>query len=84
MAGRPGIVGLGDTLFDLHYALAFACRRIDTFEGCGSESELVDRRRWFKCNMGWGEDHVPESHDAESVWFGLMGNLWQKALPHPN
>jgi hypothetical protein len=82
--GRPGIVGLGDTLFDLHYALAFAYRRIDTFEGCGTARELVDRRRWFKCNMGGGPDHPPEWHDAESVWFGLTGNLWQKALPHPN
>lgn len=79
--GRPGIVGLGDTLFDLHYALAFAYRRIDTFEGCGADRELVDRRRWFKCNMGWGADHAPEWHDAESVWFGMTGHLWQKALP---
>jgi len=75
-------VGLGDTLFDLHDALAFAYRRVDTFEGCGSDRELVDRRRWFKCNMGWGSDHEPEWHDAESVWFGLTGQLWQKVLPH--
>lgn len=83
-AGRPGIVGLGDTLFDLHYALAYAYKRVDTFEGCGSDRELVDRRRWFKCNMGWGSKHDPEYHDAESVWFGLTMNLWQKQPPHSN
>lgn len=79
--GRPGIVGLGDTLFDLHYALAFRYRRVDTFEGCGSNRELVDRRRWFFCNMGWGSNHDPEWHDAESVWFGMTANLWQRKLP---
>lgn len=82
--GRPGIVGLGDTLFDLHYALAFGYRRVDVFEGCGTDRELVDRRRWFKCNMGWGPNHEPEWHDAESIWFGLTARLWQKHLPQPN
>lgn len=82
--GRPGIVGLGDTLFDLHYAVAYAYKRIDYYDGCGNNRELVDRRRWFKCNMGWGEDVAPEYHDAESVWFGLTMKLWQKKLPHAN
>jgi len=80
-AGRPGIVGLGDTLFDLHYALAYAYRRVDFYQGCGADRELIDRHRWFKCNMGWGPDHAPEWHDAESVWFGMTANLWQKRLP---
>ena len=79
--GRPGIVGLGDTLFDLHYALAYVYKRVDYYEGCGSSRELVDRRRWFKCNMGWGSGHGPEYHDAESVWFGMTARLTQKQLP---
>ena len=79
--GRPGIVGLGDTLFDLHYALAYGYKRVDDYEGCGDDRELVERRRWFKCNMGWGPGHPPEWHDAESVWFGLTAKLWQKKLP---
>ncbi len=79
-SGRPGIVGLGDTLFNAHYALAYGYKRIDTYEGCGSNKELVDRRRYFKCNMGWGDDHS-EWHNAEDVWFGLTARLWQKQQP---
>ena len=79
-AQRPGIVGLGDIFWDLHYAVAYGYKRVDRYEGCGEDRELVDRRRWFKCNMGWGGPM--EWHDAESVWFGLTANLWQKKLPN--
>lgn len=82
-AGRPGIVGLGSTLFDAHYALAYGYKRVDFYEGCGSNKELVDRRRYFKCNMGWGESHGSEWHNAEDVWFGLTARLWQKKQPTP-
>lgn len=70
---RPGIVGIWNGIV-LHYALAFGYQRIEHFDNC--ESDGVDR--WFYCNMGWGENHPPEWHDAEAVWFGLTANLWQQ------
>lgn len=80
-AGRPGVVGLGDTLFDLHYALAYAYKRIDTYHLCSGDRKRVGRTRWFKCNMGWGAEKAPEWHDAESVWFGLTADLTQVKVP---
>ena len=75
-AGRPGVVGIW-TGITPHYALAYGYRRIETFEDC----EMVELRRWFKCNMGWGSDSPPEWHDAEAVWFGLTANIWQNNTP---
>jgi hypothetical protein len=78
---QPGIVGLGSTLFDDHYALAYAYNRIEVYEGCGSDRHLVELSRYFQCNMGWGDGYNPEWQNAEDVWFGLTAHIWQKQLP---
>lgn len=80
-AGHPGIIGIGGALWELHYPIAYVYRKILKYEGCGDDREVVDHWRSFKCNMGWGPTHPPEWHNAESVWFGLSADLYQKHLP---
>jgi hypothetical protein len=47
--GRPAIVGLG---WLWHYALAYAYR-YQEFKV--TPNIVLLRRRWFKCNQGWGK-----------------------------
>ena len=76
-AGYPGIVGLGSTLFDGHYPLAYAYLVEVHKEGCGSDSHVVDIGRFFACNMGWApvisrNGTTPRTSGSE--WRLISGN----------
>ena len=73
---RPGVVGIWSGITP-HYALAYGYKRVERYEDC----EQVELTRWFKCNMGWGDDDPPEWHDAEAVWFGLTASMTQVRTP---
>ena len=77
---RPGIVGIG-WWGDEHFALAYVYKRKERYEGCGSDKELDEISRYFKCNWGWGDTR--KWTNAEDVWLGLTAKLRQLHAPTP-
>lgn len=76
--GRPGVVGLG-VLW--HYVVAYGYFREDlTATVGGTEVYQGLRRRFFKCNEGWGNSS-PAWYSAHDVFLGLTANVWQKRNP---
>jgi len=76
--GRPGVIGLG---WLWHYAVAYGYLRQDyTITINGSDVYLGLRKRFLKCNEGWGKDS-PAWYSAYDVFLGLSVNMFQKTVP---
>lgn len=76
--GRPGVVGLG-VLW--HYVVAYGYFREDLMATIGgTEMYQGVRRRFFKCNEGWGNSS-PAWYSAHDVFLGLTANVWQRRSP---
>jgi hypothetical protein len=69
--GRPAIIGLG---WLWHYGVAYAYR-YQEFKA--SPDVVLFRRRWFKCNEGWGHANGAWYSGADT-FLGASINAWQK------
>jgi hypothetical protein len=77
-SGRPGVIGLG---WLWHYAVAYGYLRQDYVVNLnGNDQYLGLRKRFLKCNEGWGKDS-PAWYSAYDVFLGLSVNMWQKTVP---
>ncbi len=80
-SGRPGVIGLG---WLWHYAVAYGYLRQDYVVTInGSDQYLGLRKRFLKCNEGWGKES-PAWYSAYDVFLGLSVNMWQKTVPTQN